>query len=96
MPNLRCQIVRWVSDEPQPGWVEAQVVDAGGRVWSFFDKPPIFSNKVLGPGSGFVPGAMRCRVLSEQGMLLEVELLDTASEDGTTRFLIWAPELEES
>ncbi len=39
---MRCEVVRWVSDEPQPGWVEARLVDADGRTWVFFDKPSIF------------------------------------------------------
>jgi hypothetical protein len=94
MPSVGCQIVRWVADKPQPGWVEVSLVDASGREWLFFDKPPIFSDQALGPGSRLVAGAMRCRVLSEQGKLLEVELLDTESEDGTTRFLVWADQLE--
>ncbi|WP_157529772.1 hypothetical protein [Nocardia sp. NRRL S-836] len=31
-----------MSDDPQPGWVEVQLTDATGTVWSLFDKPPIF------------------------------------------------------
>ena len=42
MTRVRCQAVRWVSDEPQPGWVEVQLIDADGAVWSLFDKPPVF------------------------------------------------------
>ncbi len=32
------QITRWVSDEPQPGIIECQLVDASGRVWTFTEK----------------------------------------------------------
>jgi hypothetical protein len=39
---LRYEVVRWVSDEPQPGRVEVRVADVDGRQWTFFDKPPIF------------------------------------------------------
>lgn len=40
--SLLLTVVRWVSDEPQPGWVEAKFIDAAGETWTFFDKPPIF------------------------------------------------------
>jgi hypothetical protein len=42
MPRLRCRVVRWVADEPNPGWVEVQFTDIHCEVWGFFDKPPIF------------------------------------------------------
>lgn len=42
VPSFRVTVVRWVGDEPQPGWVEAQFTDAAGETWTFFDKPPIF------------------------------------------------------
>jgi hypothetical protein len=32
--ELRCEAVRWVNDEPFPGLVEVQFVDAAGRRWS--------------------------------------------------------------
>jgi hypothetical protein len=40
--TVRCKAVRWISYEPQPGWVEVQLTDADGAVHSCFDKPPIF------------------------------------------------------
>lgn len=43
MPELRCEAVRWVDDEPFPGVVEVQFVDAAGQRWSLFDKSPIFA-----------------------------------------------------
>jgi len=36
---VKCLAVRWVSDEPQPGWLEYQLTDADGVTWRFFDKP---------------------------------------------------------
>jgi|SRR5947209_4076629 len=36
------EIVRWVSDEPFPGLVEARLTDAHGRTWTFIDKHPMF------------------------------------------------------
>jgi hypothetical protein len=37
--------VRWVGDEPFPGWVEVQLTDAHGVVWSLFDKPLVFDDE---------------------------------------------------
>lgn len=37
--TVKCVALRWVSDEPQPGWVEYRLTDADGTTWSFFDKP---------------------------------------------------------
>ncbi len=42
VPTLRCHVVRWVSDDPQPGWVETQFRSADGQVWQTFDKPSVF------------------------------------------------------
>jgi len=45
--SLRCTVVRWLADEPQPGWVEARLRDANGCELSFFDKPPIFDDGTI-------------------------------------------------
>lgn len=42
MPSVRCQAVRWVSDEPFPGWVEVHLTSADGSERVFFDKAPVF------------------------------------------------------
>jgi hypothetical protein len=39
---LTCLAVRWVSDQPWPGWVEVQFTDADGHRWSVVDKPAVF------------------------------------------------------
>lgn len=36
--------VRWVDDE-YPGWVEVQLTDAHGVVWSLVDKAPVFDDE---------------------------------------------------
>jgi hypothetical protein len=38
---VRAQAVRWVDDEPQPGWVEVHLQLADGTVARLFDKPPV-------------------------------------------------------
>ncbi|CAM3104451.1 hypothetical protein [Stackebrandtia soli] len=42
MPELRCEAVRWIADEPFPGLIEVQFIDADGRTWSLVDKAAIF------------------------------------------------------
>jgi hypothetical protein len=49
--GVRATALRWVSDEPQPGWVEVEFIDADGRRWLVHDKPPIFAE----PPGGFLP-----------------------------------------
>jgi hypothetical protein len=63
---VRCQLVRWVGDEPQPGLVEAQLQDVHGRYWTFVDKWPIFTSQSLSASSSFpVEGALPCQVGSD-------------------------------
>jgi hypothetical protein len=38
---VRARAVRWVDDEPQPGWVEVHLQLADGTVARLFDKPPV-------------------------------------------------------
>ena len=80
MPQVRCQIVRWVADDPQPGLVEAQIIDVDGHVWGFVDKTAIFSAEVLFPTSSYpVRGVIRCEIVSRSG---EVVTIDTGRPDG--------------
>ena len=96
-----CQVVRWVSDEPQPGLVEAQVEDAAGTVWSFIDKEPIFC--AVTPTTYPVAGIIRCTIVATEADSdgREVAVIDTgrpdgvASVDGTTRFRVPAASVRE-
>jgi hypothetical protein len=64
--DLRCQIVRWVSDD-FPGWVEASFTDAMGKAWIFVDKAPIFTTEPLSADSTLPrPGVIRCVVLGRR------------------------------
>jgi len=65
--DLRCQIVRWVSDEPIPGWIEARFTDATGKVWKLVDKVPIFTAEPLRAHSTYPrPGLVRCEALDRR------------------------------
>ncbi|WP_171075354.1 hypothetical protein [Nonomuraea basaltis] len=96
MVTLRCQVVRWVSDEPQPGWVEARFTDAHGRRWTFFDKPPIFENEAeLTPEASYPQEAgLACVVTGTQIWTDGREILSIStrtpwsieSEEGQTEF----------
>jgi hypothetical protein len=82
---VACQVVRWVADEPQPGLVEAQLVDSDGRVWSFIDKEPIFRSDGADRPMRFpVAAAIRCRIIGRTTLAdgREVVTVDTASPDG--------------
>jgi hypothetical protein len=47
MVGMRVTILRYISDEPQPGIVECELKDAHGRRWSFIDKTAVVSAKQL-------------------------------------------------
>ena len=66
---VKCAIVRWVDDEPQPGIVEARIVDADGRRWTFLEKTAIVDwYDTAGPDSIYpCSGLIRCEVLDLQG-----------------------------
>jgi hypothetical protein len=93
MPHVECSIVRWVSDEPQPGPVEVEVVDADEVVWRFVDKSAIFSAETLTASTLFPrPGAIRCERGDDDGT--GAVWITTASpdaveaSDGTTYFRV--------
>lgn len=96
MPEIRCRIVRWVADEPQPGLVQAELTDASGRIFRFIDKAAIFSSDGLLPTSPYpVTGAIRCEIVCRSGGIL---IIDTGRPDGVesggqSRFRVEASEV---
>jgi hypothetical protein len=97
MNAVKCEVVRWLSDEPQPGWVEASMVDAQGRRWSFFDKPAILSDQGIVKSSEFpLSGLIRCEIVPanqrDGGVeVVEIRLHDgVESAEGSTRFIVRA------
>ncbi|MFI5967699.1 hypothetical protein ACIA8J_36740 [Streptomyces asoensis] len=87
MPELRCEAVRWVNDEPFPGLVEVQFVDAAGRRWSLIDKSPLFTRlDELTPDSVYPVNVTVACVIQNGGEVLagdEVVTVST-SPDGVT------------
>jgi len=47
VPSARFQVLRWIDDEPQPGFIEVSLVDCHGRDWRFIDKTSIFSAQAI-------------------------------------------------
>lgn len=63
MENVSVQIVRLVSPD-FPGWVEADLVDADGRLHTIRDKVPIFATELLDADSEYpAPGVVRCEIV---------------------------------
>lgn len=97
MASISCQIARWVSDEPFPGVVEAEFVDAAGEHQLIVDKVAIFTSARLTARSELpFPRALRCRVitdLSDDG-ILEIELLDCELATGGRRLRVACDELQ--
>ena len=95
-------IVRWVSDEPQPGLVECQLTDRHGHIWRFVEKTAVLSARPLGAESEYPrPGVIACQVISrgcdETGR--ETAEIDTEpywgvqSVDSATRFDVFFDQL---
>lgn len=85
------RVVRWVDDEPLPGWVEVQVVDVHGVVWSLFDKPPVFGGgDLVRPDSAFpVDVRVDCEVVGRSGDVVRISTLrpwGTGTADGRVEF----------
>ncbi|MFE7413067.1 hypothetical protein [Streptomyces laurentii] len=68
MVLLRCEAVRWVDDEPQPGLVEVRFTDAHQRQRAFIDKWPVFTGDDLTPDSRYpVEVGILCDILTADG-----------------------------
>jgi hypothetical protein len=68
--QVRARAVRWVSDEPFPGWVEVHLDLADGTVAKLFDKPPVFTadDERLRAGASYpVDLELACDVCAAEG-----------------------------
>jgi hypothetical protein len=79
--ELRCEAVRWVDDEPWPGWVEVQFTDAAGRRWPLFDKAPIFAAMgEFGPDTSYpVEVTVACTVAEGDGLAGDDEVVTVST-----------------
>jgi hypothetical protein len=65
MMQLAVQIVRFVDDEPQPGIVACEFVDANGHRHTLIDKVPMCSGERVDANSAYPqPGGVRCEALA--------------------------------
>jgi hypothetical protein len=87
VPELRCEAVRWVDDEPFPGIVEVQFADAAGQRWSLIDKTAIFTRSAeLAPSSDYpVEVTVACVPLGSADRLADDEPVTVSlTPDGVT------------
>ena len=98
---LAVQILSYVSDH-QPGWIEAKLVDAGGKSHIFIDKVPIFTCADLDAMTKYPqPGEICCEALFEsrdpQGrVLITIETRDgVKSTEGLSRFVVAAEQVSD-
>jgi hypothetical protein len=102
--GIKVTITRYLSDEPQPGIVECQLLDAHGRLWLFVEKSAIVSANSLHartayPQPGAIAGEVVERCRNSEGR--EVVRINTeqpygvSSVDGTAQFDVFAESLEE-
>jgi hypothetical protein len=96
MTGIKVSIVRYISDDPQPGIVECQFQDAYGRRWSFIEKTAVVSIEQLDahclyPKKGVTSCKIVQRFLDAAGR--EVIRVNTVeSVEGVTQFDV-LPEL---
>ena len=101
MLGIRVAITRYISDEPQPGIVECEFVDAHGSRWTFIEKTAVVSDEDLTaettyPRLGVIAGEVVRRSIDAAGR--EVIVVDTErpwwieSIDGVSQFDV-RPEL---
>lgn len=102
MLGMKVTITRYLSDDPQPGIVECELVDVHGRRWLFVEKTAVVSANTLDaktvyPQSGVIAGEVVKRNQDAAGR--EVLTMNTerpwgvTSVDGATRFDVRAESL---
>ncbi|WP_422928839.1 hypothetical protein [Singulisphaera sp. PoT] len=81
MVGIRVSILRYVADEPQPGLVQCEFVDAHGRRLTFTEKTAIVSDEYLDSRSQYPrPGAIICKVIGRRRDSSEREVVEVSTE----------------
>jgi len=75
--QVRCEIIGWVDDGPQPGVVEARLVDAHGRAWLFHEKEAVIAPGLTAQTHYPVDTTIACEVwdsrpTDEGGSVIEI------------------------
>lgn len=95
MLGVKVTILRYISDEPQPGIVEFQLDDANGHGWLFVDKTAIVKAGRLDADASYPqPGIIACEIVSRSRDTARREVVRISTErpwfveavDGSTEF----------
>ena len=102
MLGVKVTILRYISNDPQPGIVECQLEDANSNRWLFIEKTAIVSTANLDAKTSYPqPGIIACEVVrrSRESADREVVRINTErpwlveSIDGSTEFDVLAESL---
>ena len=102
MVGVKVSVLRYISDDPQPGIVECELQDANGHRWLFVEKTAIVSMANLDAKTSYPqPGVIACEVVrrSRESTHREVVRINTErpllveSLDGQTEFDVLADSL---
>ena len=93
MLGVKVTVLRYVSDDPQPGIVEFQLEDANGHRWLFVDKTSCISGPSLDSDATYPqPGIIACEIVPPGNAKVGVIHISTErsffveSVDGSTEF----------
>lgn len=87
--DIPVTITRWVSDEPQPGLVEFEIVDRHGKAHVFQAKAPYVSANSLWSDSVYPqPGSLRTTLAGRAPDVISIDVSDwVIGQDGEGRIL---------
>lgn len=102
--GIRGQIVRWVSDEPQPGIIECRFTDRFGHEWTIVEKTayvwfagPMWAVNAdsLYPIACLIPGKVVSRIEHEGRIVLTFDTQGAGIEtvNGVSRFDLFEDQL---
>lgn len=98
--SVRVAAVRWLSDEPQPGWVEYELTDADGVTWSFFDKPIHGGWEAMTPSASYpLASSFACEILRTEmdargDVVVVISTFEVESTDGRSEFRVSPSQIE--